>query len=162
MNASPHRHDRFSTRRLAFLTLTLVSLGAIFAGGVPARADALTEANRHYRTGLAYERLGRLDQAYTELQLAANLNPSNAAMALAVGTVASHLGRWDEAQRALEHSIALDAASCASYYELALVYESKNMDDRSLENWHRFTLLALDDTLKAVARKHIAHLETHL
>src|SRR4051794_9675416 len=34
-------------------------------------------AAQHYQSGLAYERLGRLDESYTELQLASNLDNGN-------------------------------------------------------------------------------------
>ncbi len=126
-----------------------------------AHADLVSEAKRHYHTGLAYERLGRFEEAYTELQLASNLYPESAPIAVAVGTVAGRMGRIDESQRALEHSLALDANSCASYYELAMIYEKKEMVDRALESWHRFLALSLDEQLKVEARKHITRLETH-
>src|ERR1035441_5261430 len=35
-------------------------------------------ADPHFQAGLAYERLGRYDEAYTELQLAFALNPDDA------------------------------------------------------------------------------------
>lgn len=116
-------------------------------------------AQQHFQSGLAYERLGRFEEAYTELQLAANLDPENSQMALAVGVVASRLAHYDEALRALEHSIALDANSCASYYELGLLYEKKDMKDRALESWQRFVNLNHDPLLKAQAQKHVQYLE---
>ena len=116
-------------------------------------------AQQHFHTGLAYERLARLDEAYTELQLAANLDTENPEMALALGLIASRLGRLDQAQRALEHSIALDANSVASYYQLALIYEKKELNDRALESWHRFLALNQDSELKAEGEKHIRYLE---
>jgi tetratricopeptide (TPR) repeat protein len=113
----------------------------------------------HYQTGLAYERLGRYSEAYTELQLAANLNPEDAMVATALGIVATRLGNYDEALRALEHSITLEAASCASYFELAFLYEKKNMPERAVESWNRFLALSQDEPLKRIARKHIVYLQ---
>ena len=49
--------------------------------------------DQHFQAGLAYERLGRYDDAYTELQLAFALDQDNAELALALGIVASRLGR---------------------------------------------------------------------
>jgi len=127
-----------------------------------ARADAPSElAQRHLQTGLAYERLSRLDDAYTELQLAANLDPNDGQMALAVGVVAIRLQRDDEAQRSLEHAVVLDANSSASYYELALLYEKKGLADRAVECWKRFANLNQDPALKAEAQRHVMYLEMH-
>lgn len=122
-------------------------------------ADPLAEANRHYQQGLAYERLGRLEEAYTELQLASNLNANDSQIALALGLVASRLGNLGVAQRALEQSIAVNANSAASYYHLALLYEKRGLKERALECWHRFAPLTQDAALRAVAEKHIRYLE---
>lgn len=121
--------------------------------------DPSTVALTHFQSGLAYERLGRYDDSYTELQLATNLEQDNPQMALALGVVANRLGRYDEALRALEHSIALEANSNASYFELALLYEKKGLTDRALESWHRFAQLSQDESLKTMAKKHINYLE---
>src|SRR5947209_3031977 len=58
-------------------------------------------AASHFQAGLAYERLGRLDPAYTELQLGCTLAPNDASMALALGILANRLGRYEVAQRSL-------------------------------------------------------------
>jgi len=121
--------------------------------------DAPSDDLVHYQQGLAYERLGRYDEAYTELQVAANLQPDSTEMALAVGVLAARLGRYDEALRSLEHSIALNADSVGSYYELALLYEKNHLSDRALESWQRFLALNQDVPLKDEAQKHIAFLE---
>lgn len=113
----------------------------------------------HFHSGLAYERLGRLDEAYTELQLAVNLDPEDAQASLALGVVAMRLGHYDEALRAIEHSVALDANSCASYYELGFLYEKKGLSERALESWQRFLGLSRDDVLKSLARRHMAYLQ---
>jgi tetratricopeptide (TPR) repeat protein len=128
--------------------------------GLPT-SQAVDTAQSHYQSGLAYERLGRLDEAYTELQLACALDANNAPMALALGIVATRLNRTDEALRSLEHSIALDANSIASYYELAMIYEKQARNDRALDSWERFLELNQDTELKLVAKKHIDHLENH-
>jgi tetratricopeptide (TPR) repeat protein len=117
-------------------------------------------ADPHFQAGLAYERLGRYDDAYTELQLAFALDQDRVELALALGLVASRLGREEVAQRALERSIALDSDSVASYYPLALLYEKKNLTDRAEDAWHRFLSLNQDEALKAVAQKHLQYLET--
>lgn len=127
----------------------------------PVLADPTGLPAQHYRSGLAYERLGRLDEAYTELQLAFALDQDSTPVAVALGVVACRLGRLDIAQRALERSVTVDANSVASYYQLALLYEKKKMNDRALDSWQRFVALTQDDTLKAVAQKHIQYLESH-
>ncbi len=114
---------------------------------------------QHFQTGLAYERLGRYDEAYTELQLAFALNQDDVQMAVALGVVACRLGRIDVAQRALERSIAVDSNSVASYYHLALIYEKQGITDRALDAWHRFSSLTQDERLKGVAQKHIQVLD---
>jgi len=117
-------------------------------------------ADSHFLAGLAYERLGRYDDAYTELQLAFALDQDRVELALALGLVASRLGRLEAAQRALERSIALDSDSVASYYSLALLYEKRNLTDRAEDAWHRFLTLDQDEALKAIAQKHIEYLES--
>jgi tetratricopeptide (TPR) repeat protein len=116
-------------------------------------------AAQHYQAGLAYERLGRLDEAYTELQLAFALNQEDAPLALALGIVACRLGRWEVAKRALERSIAIDSNSVASYFQLGLLYEKNGTLDRALDAWQRFSSLSHDAGLKSLAQKHILHLE---
>ena len=116
-------------------------------------------AATHYQTGLAYERLGRYEEAYTELQLAFALDQNNTELALALGVVASRLGRLEAAQRALERSLSLDSNSVASYYQLALLYEKKGVTDRARDAWQRFLSLSQDDPLKEVARRHLQYLE---
>lgn len=118
-------------------------------------------ADQHFQAGLAYERLGRYDESYTELQLAFAVDQENVGLALALGVVASRLGRLDVAQRALERSIALDSDSVASYYQLALVYEKKGASDRAADAWRRFLSLSADESLKTVAQRHIQYLESH-
>jgi tetratricopeptide (TPR) repeat protein len=116
---------------------------------------------QHFQAGLAYERLGRYDESYTELQLAFALDQNNPELATALGIVACRLGRLDGAQRALERSIALDSNSVASYYQLALIYEKINRSDRAEDAWRRFMSLSHDDLLKGIAQKHIQYLESH-
>jgi tetratricopeptide (TPR) repeat protein len=130
-----------------------------FLAGTVWAVEPLVLAQQHFQSGLAYERLGRLAEAYTELQLAVNLDPENAQVSLAVGLVASRLGNMEKAQYFLERSISIDAGSCASYYQLALLYEKKDLADRANESWQRFYGLTQDTALKAVAQKHIQNLE---
>ena len=89
---------------------------------VPGRSFSADDpAGAHFQTGVAYERLGRYDEAYTELQLAFALNQDDVQMAVALGVVACRLGRLDVALRALERSITIDSNSVASYFQLALI-----------------------------------------
>ncbi len=141
---------------IARRTLLVMGISALWA--VQLSAD--DTAAQHYQQGLAYERLGRYEQAYTELQLAYALDQNNSALALALGIVASRLGSMDTALRSLERSISVNPSSVASYYHLALVYEKIGTRDRALDAWHRFLALSQDDTLKVVAKKHIQYLET--
>src|SRR3989442_14749314 len=64
-------------------------------------------AAQRFQTGLAYERLGRYDDAYTELQLAFALDQNTTEVAVALGVVATRLGRLEVAQRSLERSVAV-------------------------------------------------------
>jgi len=135
------------------------ALIALFLACVSYAADASSEAARHYQQGLSYERLSRINEAYTELQLAANLDPNDAKIQLALGLVASRAGNLDVAQRALEQSIALTGNSVASYHQLALIYEKKGDKARALESWQRFLQLNQDPSLREIAEKHIRYLE---
>jgi tetratricopeptide (TPR) repeat protein len=118
-------------------------------------------AAQNYQTGLAYERLGRYEEAYTQLQLAFALDQNDPKIAVALGVVACRLGRLDVAQRALERSIAVDANSAASYFQLGLIYEKSGMTDRATDAWQRFASLTQDEPLKNVALKHIRTLDSH-
>lgn len=117
-------------------------------------------AAQRYRAGLAYERIGRLDEAYTQLQLGAVLAPNDAQMQLALGTVALRLSRFEVALRALESSIMIEAQSAASYYQLALLYEKQKASERAIDSWHRFLDVNQDDFLKTQAQKHLRLLES--
>jgi tetratricopeptide (TPR) repeat protein len=119
-------------------------------------------AAQHFQTGLAYERLGRFDEAYTELQLAFALDQDDVQKAVALGVVACRLDRLEVAQRALERSLSIDSSSIASYYHLALIYEKNGVTDRALDAWHRFLSLSQDDMLKMMAKKHIQYLESRV
>lgn len=134
---------------------------ALLLGRPAFTSPAEASSQSHFQAGLAYERLGRLEEAYTELQLASVLDSSNSQIALALGIVAGRLNRYDEALRSLEHSIALDAHSVASYYHAALIYEKQGRRDRAIESWERFLELSQDQELQLIAKKHIAYLEGH-
>jgi tetratricopeptide (TPR) repeat protein len=125
---------------------------------LPVRADG--PAAQHYQTGLAYERLGRYDESYTELQLAVALDQDNVQKEVALGILACRLGRLEVAQRALERSIELDSNSIASYFHLGLLYEKTGATERALDMWHRFLSLSQDEPLKGMAKKHIQYLES--
>jgi len=141
-------------------TMAAVLVGLLIAPlSLSAAAAPSESAAQHYQSGLAYERLGRLNEAYTELQLACALDADDARLALALGVVALRLKQYDVAQRTLEHSIILDSNSTASYYELAYLYEKQNAVDRALDSWNRFLALNQDDLLKLEAQKHIRLLE---
>jgi|GEM_PF-2330607 len=142
------------------LSSPLWSIGCLFVAGAIYASPASTLAQQHFLQGLAYERLGRIPEAYAELQLASALSPLDAQAALALGVVATRLGKLDAAQRALEQSITLEPNSVASYFQLAMIYESKKMNERALDSWHRFVGLSQDDLLKQEAQKHIRHLGT--
>lgn len=144
-----------SSLPLLFFLLTFCSLIPV----LHAEEGAASAARKNFQSGLAYERLGRLDEAYTQLQVAANLDPESAEVALALGIVATRLQLWDEALRALEKSIMIDANSCASYFQLAFLYEKKGLKDRATESWQRFYQLTTDPALKTMAQKHIDFLE---
>jgi len=146
-------------RRAVFFFLTLVFCAPASRLRAADGDDMSAAAAMRYQTGLAYERLGRLEESYPELQLACNLAPDNSQMSLALGIVACRLARYDEGRRALEHSIALDASSTASYYQLALLYETKGLADRAIESWQRFLQLSQDALLKDEAEKHIRYLQ---
>ena len=137
------------------LALLLFSLSSALA------LHAEDPAAQHFQAGLAYERLGRYDESYTELQLAFALNQDDPRIALALGVVACRLGRLELAQRAFERSIAVDSNSVASYFHLALIYEKNGATDRALDAWHRFSSLNQDEQLKAIAQKHIQVLDSH-
>jgi tetratricopeptide (TPR) repeat protein len=122
-------------------------------------ASPIEQGQQRFQQGLAYERLGRLTDAYTELQLANTLDPASAPVAVALGIVASRLERYEAAQRALEQSITLDANSAVSYYQLALIYEHLDQKDRAVDAWHRFAGLTQEESFKQMAQKHIRHLE---
>jgi len=137
----------------------LIAVSMLVLATLSWAAETPASAAGHYQTALAYERLGRLEEAYTELQLACVLDANDAHMALALGIVALRLGRSDVAQRSLEQSVVLDASSIASYYHLALLYEKQGAVDRALDSWNRFLELNRDETLKLQARRHIQFLE---
>jgi tetratricopeptide (TPR) repeat protein len=151
--------QRAASRSKLLFKVVLCSLFALLCSLPYAWAEG--PGDQHFQAGLAYERLGRYDESYTELQLAFAVNQDNAGLALALGLVASRLGRLEVAQRALERSIAIDADSEASYYQVALLYEKKGSNDRATDAWHRFLSLSPDEALKAVAEKHIQYLESH-
>ena len=140
--------------------LFIAPLNADPPDAAPAPVDSVASAASHFQSGLAYERLGRLEEAYTHLQLACVLDPSHSRMALALGIIALRLGREDVAQRSLERSMTLDANSAASYYQLALLYEKQKAIDRAVDSWNRFLELNPDELLKLEARKHIHFLES--
>jgi len=143
---------RVASRRPLHFILFLLFLSPICFADTPGAT--------HFQSGLAYERLGRYDESYTELQLAFALDQDAADVAVALGVVAGRLGRLDVAERALERSIALDSNAVASYFLLGLLYEKESKPDRARDAWQRFLSLNQDEQLKTIAQKHIQTLET--
>ena len=155
MLTTANRAERTAQREQLFAVVC--SLCALLCSPLWAEGPA----TQHFQTGLAYERLGRFDEAYTELQLAFALAPDDAQNGVALGVIAFRLGRVEAAQRALERAIAVDSNSIAAYFHLALLYEKNEAVDRALDAWHRFLALNQDETLKGIAKKHIQRLENN-
>ncbi|HYN14213.1 MAG TPA: tetratricopeptide repeat protein [Terriglobales bacterium] len=76
-----------------------------------------SEAAYHNNLGQAYAKLGKTDEAMTEYNAAATLDPANAGLYyFNLGAILTNLGKVDEANAAFDKAIAADPNRADAYY----------------------------------------------
>ena len=77
----------------------------------------------YHNLGLAYERLGRFEEAFEMLETARRMNPSHADTYNALGALYSKLNRFDEAEREFLIAASLKPNSINAHWSLGIIYD---------------------------------------
>jgi Flp pilus assembly protein TadD len=114
------------------------------------------EGHAHKDLGLAYARIGRTDEALTELLLTMLLGVEDAETLTAVGQI--HLGaeRFDDAEAALRRAIALDAKNPQARYALGMTLTrmGRTADAKEqLDEFQRLRAAALAEQRRPLEKK---------
>jgi len=101
---------------------------------------------------------GQKERAVSALQQAVKDDPSNAELWLHLGFAYRKAAQIDDAQHAFEKSVSLNAGEADAYYMLGLIYESKHQTQEAEKAWKSYLAAETDASKRAVAEKHIHHL----
>jgi tetratricopeptide (TPR) repeat protein len=117
--------EQITLKSLTKVLLTLLMLlGTLILTGKPMLSGLGVVASKqawHARLGLRLlDEPGQLDSAIRELQLAARIDPSNAALFDNLGLAYAKKNMLNEAVKAFEQAIAIDSTSVSALYNLAL------------------------------------------
>jgi tetratricopeptide (TPR) repeat protein len=82
--------------------------------------------NNHYRLGLVYQLLERLQDAAASYLKALNLKPDDAASNMSLGTVYYALGQPSEAVKYAEKAVQYDPTSAAAWVNYGLILDATN------------------------------------
>jgi len=124
---------------LAGLAALLTIMTAAWAAGqsFPASSDRAViiaapdrlQADRHYRSGLAYGAQGRFAEAARELSAAVALNPADVDAQVSLAEADAELGRFDDAVAALQRALTLAPNHVDAHYDLSRIYlERRQLD----------------------------------
>ena len=98
----------------------------------------------------------KIEAAALEEQLKAA--PADIELYMRLGFAYSRLEQADEAQRAFESAVALDAKKAGAHFMLGLIYEKKGLRDKALAAWKACLENTQDPRMRDTAQRHIHHL----
>lgn len=127
---------RFILFTFSFLIL---SLGPVMADDVTARHE-------------------QRERTINALQDDLKTDPTNADLWLHLGFAYRKTDKIDDAQKAFEKAVSLDANNRDGLYMLGLIYEKKHDTQKALETWKRYVAVENDAEKKNIGQKHIHHL----
>ena len=120
-----------------------------FSGGADAARQALKQkpdlAAARAQLGHCLQKLGRPDEAVTELRLALEQRPDDASALLDLGNAYQDAGHWKEAEAAFEHAARLDPCSAKPHYNLGNLLQRVGRRSEALAAYDRALDVAPDD-----------------
>lgn|GEM_PF-1496190 len=130
----------FRFRPLPLCLVLLFSAGTL----IPAHADMVP--SEHQRTVLTLEQAVKND-------------PLNSELWLHLGFAYRKAGDIEKSRTAFEKASSLNPRSADAFYMLGLIYESKHQTAEAEKAWQSYLSIETDTTKRAVAEKHIHHLD---
>jgi tetratricopeptide (TPR) repeat protein len=100
----------------------------------------------------------QLKQEAARLEKLAQASPADADLQVKLGFTYARLDQADDAQRAFESAVRLDAKRAVAWYMLGLIYEKKGLKDKALAAWKTCLETAQEPRMKDTAARHIHHL----
>jgi tetratricopeptide (TPR) repeat protein len=77
----------------------------------------------HFNAGLAYEQLGKREEAVTQYRKAVALCPDDVAVRVTLAQLYMHAARWTEAEREAQEAVRVSPAYGPAHYVLGRIYE---------------------------------------
>jgi tetratricopeptide (TPR) repeat protein len=105
------------------------------------------EHNNHYRLGLAYQLLNRLQEAAASYLNALNLKPTDAPSNMSLGTVYFALNRPQDAVKYAQRAVDLDPKSAAAWVNLGLILDANNDFPRAEQAYRKSLDLDSDNAV---------------
>lgn len=111
----------------------------VFNGIIKKDADL---AGPHINNGIAYRKLGKTEQARSELLLALKINPDSAIANNQLGVLHRNEGEFDKAKTAYSKSIAADKAYSSAYLNLGILCDLYLRDfSCAIDNYSKYQSL---------------------
>ncbi len=111
------------------------------------------------RKGRNFANRGEYDSALECFNEAAQINPENTAVWLAMAVVYVNMKMNYEAIDCLNRVIAIDSRNATAYYILAMVYEETGDVFGSIDAWNRLLDISPRGGRSGIARQHLKRLE---
>ena len=106
-----HAAERREFRRVAMATAAVAVCGLVAVQDLPFHDRGVNLALAWHNLGALQARVGRFDEALASEEAAARLLPDHEDIVTSLGRFYLHLGRFEEAERALLHAVAVDPAA---------------------------------------------------
>lgn len=102
---------------------------------------------------------GRTDEAMDIVKQNIQLGPESPDNYLAMGLIQLENENYAQAKENLKQALKMNRKLVAAHYMLAMIYEKEGNPAEASAKWKRIVKYSKDETLKALAEKHIKQLE---
>ncbi len=102
---------------------------------------------------------GKTDEAMEIVKTQILKNPESSGNYLAMGMIQLEKRNYTEAKENLKQALKINRKLVAAHYMLAMIYEKEGNAADAVQKWKNIVKYSKNDTLKALAEKHIKQLE---
>jgi tetratricopeptide (TPR) repeat protein len=124
-------------RRVAMATGGMALCGLVTVQDLPFHDRGVNLGLAWHNLGALQARVGRFDDALASEEAAARLLPDHVDIVTSLGRFYLHLGRLEEAERALLHAVAVDTTAGDAWLALGDVYQQTGRETSARDSYDR-------------------------
>jgi 4-amino-4-deoxy-L-arabinose transferase-like glycosyltransferase len=124
-------------RRVAMATAAVALCALVTVQDLPFHDRGVNLGLAWHNLGALQARVGRFEDALASEEAAARLLPDHADIVTSLGRFSLHLGRLEEAERALLHAVAVDPAAGDAWRALGDVYQQTGRETLARDSYDR-------------------------